>query len=107
MSQFDGDQGIQFQTACAEFCRNQSDAMKFLQKRALLKDEFTIFLQVKLNIITLFLNEFLIYFKQCESHTVCRKLQLADFLLNEAQRLPKYGLLFDLLVKKSESNMIY
>lgn len=44
--------------------------------------------------------------KQCECHTVCRKLQLTDFLLNEAQRLPKYSLLFELLVKKSESKLL-
>ena len=47
LSQFDGEQGTQFQTACAQFCSNQSEAMKFLQKKAQIKDEFTTFLQVR------------------------------------------------------------
>lgn len=48
LSQFDGEQGIQFQNACAEFCSHQSEAMKFLQKKAQVKDEFSTFLQVNL-----------------------------------------------------------
>lgn len=43
---FDGEKGLKFQKECAEFCRNQSEAMKFLHKRASTKDEFTTFLQV-------------------------------------------------------------
>ena len=46
-SQFQGEQGLKFQNACATFCQNQSEAMKLLQvKMKQTTDKFSMFLNV-------------------------------------------------------------
>jgi len=61
--QFQNENGQRFQSACASFCQNQSEAMKFLQtKSKLLADKFTLFLA------------------KSENDSICRKLHLKDFL---------------------------
>jgi Rho guanine nucleotide exchange factor 12 len=82
--QFQGETGYRFQTACATFCQNQSEAMKFLQvKSKLATDKFTSFLA------------------KSENDVICRKLHLKDFLPTEVQRLVKYRLLFQELTKNT------
>jgi len=80
--EFQNENGQRFQSACASFCQNQSEAMKFLQtKSKLLADKFTLFLA------------------KSENDSICRKLHLKDFLPTEVQRLVKYRLLFQELSK--------
>ena len=44
---FEGEQGTKFQSACAAFCQNQSEAMKLLQiKMKHNTDKFSSFLNV-------------------------------------------------------------
>lgn len=82
--QFEGETGNRFQHACATFCQNQSEAMKFLQaKSRLAADKFTSFLL------------------KSENDLICRKLHLKDFLPTEVQRLVKYRLLFHELTKNT------
>ncbi len=82
--QFQNENGTRFQSACATFCQNQSEAMKFLQtKSKLLADKFTLFLA------------------KSENDSICRKLHLKDFLPTEVQRLVKYRLLFQEMSKNT------
>lgn len=81
LEQFKGEQGDKFQTACAKFCENQSQAMKLLQLKLKNSDKFSQFIN------------------NAENHSICRKLQLKDFIPTEVQRLVKYRLLFNELTK--------
>jgi hypothetical protein len=85
--QFQNENGTRFQSACAAFCQNQSEAMKFLQtKSKLLADKFTLFLA------------------KSENDSICRKLHLKDFLPTEVQRLVKYRLLFQEMSKNTRDD---
>lgn len=67
------------------FCQNQAEAMKLLQiKMRQTTDKFTVFLN------------------RCENDAICRKLHLKDFLPTEVQRLVKYRLLFNELIKNTD-----
>lgn len=48
LEQFKGEQGEKFQSACAKFCENQSQAMKLLQLRLKNSDKFSQFINVKI-----------------------------------------------------------
>lgn len=45
--------------------------------------------------------------KSAENHSICRKLQLKDFIPTEVQRLVKYKLLFQELTKNASSKKIF
>lgn len=45
--------------------------------------------------------------KSAENHSICRKLQLKDFIPTEVQRLVKYKLLFQELTKNASSKTIF
>ncbi|CAF0826197.1 unnamed protein product [Brachionus calyciflorus] len=81
LDQFKGEQGEKFQSACAKFCENQSQAIKLLQFKLKNSDKFSQFIT------------------SAENHSICRKLHLKDFLPTEVQRLVKYRLLFNELSK--------
>ncbi|XP_067675120.1 rho guanine nucleotide exchange factor 11-like isoform X5 [Haliotis asinina] len=86
LSRFDGENGEIFRQACAEYCRNQSFALENLKKH-----------QRKEQRLSQFLNE-------AESSPLCRRLQLKDLMPAQMQRLTKYPLLIDNLMKYTQAN---
>lgn len=81
VSMFEGENGVNFRTAAAAFCRSQSLALsklKTLRKR-------------DSNLMT--------FLAGAESNPVCRRLQLKDILPTAMQRLTKYPLLLASLLK--------
>ncbi|XP_046548246.1 LOW QUALITY PROTEIN: rho guanine nucleotide exchange factor 11-like [Haliotis rubra] len=86
LTRFDGENGEIFRQACAEYCRNQSFALENLKKH-----------QRKEQRLSLFLNE-------AESSPLCRRLQLKDLMPAQMQRLTKYPLLIDNLMKYTQAN---
>ncbi|XP_071095642.1 rho guanine nucleotide exchange factor 11-like isoform X11 [Haliotis cracherodii] len=86
LSRFDGENGEIFRQACAEYCRNQSFALENLKK-----------VQRKEQRLSQFLNE-------AESSPLCRRLQLKDLMPAQMQRLTKYPLLIDNLMKYTQAN---
>jgi hypothetical protein len=87
LEQFQGEQGEQFQEACATFCQNQGEAMKLLQTK--MKNQT---------------DRFQSFLNRAENDHVCRKLHLKDFIPTEVQRLVKYRLLFHELTKNASDD---
>ncbi|KAH9492855.1 Rho guanine nucleotide exchange factor 11 [Bulinus truncatus] len=81
LKRFDGQAGEWFRKICAEYCRNQAFALDFLKKQTRKEPK-----------LQQFLNE-------CESNPLCRRLQLKDLVPSQMQRLTKYPLLIDNLLK--------
>lgn len=46
LEQFKGEEGAKFQSACAKFCENQSQAIKLLQTKLKNSDKFNQFISV-------------------------------------------------------------
>ncbi|XP_076457350.1 rho guanine nucleotide exchange factor 11-like [Babylonia areolata] len=86
LDRFDGPNGDRFRKACAEYCRNQSFALERL-KHYRRKDQR--------------LSQFL---AETEADKLCRKLELKDHVPCQMQRLTKYPLLIDNLLKHSKSS---
>jgi hypothetical protein len=88
--QFDAENGDRLAEAAAKFCRGQSLALQQLRLREKTDPKLKNFLQ------------------DAESNPLCRRLQLKDFIPLGMQRLTKYPLLLENLVKysgpKSESD---
>lgn len=83
LSMFDGNIGEELREHAAQFCARQKIALEALKEKRR-KDENLQRLLTK-----------------SESHKACRRLQLKDLLPTVLQRLTKYPLLFDSLVKIS------
>lgn len=83
LSMFDGNIGDELREHAAQFCARQKIALEALKEKRR-KDENLQRLLTK-----------------SESHKACRRLQLKDLLPTVLQRLTKYPLLFDSLVKIS------
>lgn len=83
LSMFDGEIGDELREHAAQFCARQKIALEALKEKRR-KDENLQRLLTK-----------------SESHKACRRLQLKDLLPTVLQRLTKYPLLFDSLVKIS------
>lgn len=81
LSMFDGNTGDQLREHAAQFCARQKIALEALKEKRR-KDENLQRLLTK-----------------SESHKACRRLQLKDLLPTVLQRLTKYPLLFESLVK--------
>lgn len=81
LSLFDGEQGEELRIHAAQFCARQQIALDALRDARKRDDKLHRFLQQK------------------ESHKACRRLQLKDLLPTMLQRLTKYPLLFESLLK--------
>ncbi|XP_050416069.1 rho guanine nucleotide exchange factor 11 isoform X2 [Patella vulgata] len=86
LKRFDGEDGEMFQKACATFCRGQSNALEALKKHQRKEQRFSSFLN------------------DAESNPLCRRLQLKDLVPTQFQRLTKYPLLIENLLKYSSTN---
>ncbi|XP_059176336.1 rho guanine nucleotide exchange factor 12-like isoform X3 [Physella acuta] len=85
LKRFDGQAGEWFRKICAEYCRNQAFALDFLKKQTRKEPK-----------LQQFLND-------AESNPLCRRLQLKDLVPSQMQRLTKYPLLIDNLLKYTQS----
>ncbi|XP_026541705.1 rho guanine nucleotide exchange factor 11 isoform X1 [Notechis scutatus] len=83
LSRFDGAALEEFQQVAAEFCAYQSMALELIRTKKRKETRFQLFMQ------------------DAESHPQCRRLQLKDLIISEMQRLTKYPLLLDSLIKHS------
>lgn len=81
LSLFDGEQGEELRRHAAQFCARQQIALDTLRDARKRDDKLHRFLQQK------------------ELHKACRRLQLKDLLPTVLQRLTKYPLLFESLLK--------
>ncbi|XP_076438420.1 rho guanine nucleotide exchange factor 11-like isoform X2 [Babylonia areolata] len=86
LERFDGVAGDEFKKACAEYCRNQSFALEALKKHRR-KDQR--------------LSQFL---AETETVKLCRKLELKDHVPCQMQRLTKYPLLIENLLRHCQNN---
>ncbi|XP_041372908.1 rho guanine nucleotide exchange factor 11-like isoform X4 [Gigantopelta aegis] len=86
LRRFDGEAGEEFRQGCAEFCRNQTFALEALKKQ-----------QRKDQRLSQFLNE-------AAMNPLCRRFELKDLIPTQMQRLTKYPLLIDQLLKYTQSS---
>ncbi|GFR83247.1 rho guanine nucleotide exchange factor [Elysia marginata] len=86
LKRFDGEAGEKFRKGCAEYCRNQAFALEALKKHTRKEPKLEQFL------------------KDAESNPMCRRLQLKDLVPSQMQRLTKYPLLIDSLMKHTQSH---
>lgn len=82
--QFDGPAGEEFQRAAATFCARQQLALESLKELRKKETRLHIFL------------------KDCEADRLCKRFQLKDIIPTGMQRLVKYPLLFESLVRCTE-----
>ncbi|XP_077985654.1 rho guanine nucleotide exchange factor 11-like isoform X3 [Glandiceps talaboti] len=87
LSRFDGEPGQRFKEACAQFCRYQSLALETLKARRKKDDKLEKFLA------------------DAESNPICRRLQLKDFIAVVFQRLTKYPLLLENIIKYTDKKI--
>ncbi|XP_063173045.1 rho guanine nucleotide exchange factor 11 [Candoia aspera] len=81
LSRFDGAAREEFQQVTAEFCAYQSMALELIKTKKRKDARFQLFMQ------------------EAESNPQCRRLQLKDLLISEMQRLTKYPLLLENIIK--------
>ncbi|XP_066907035.1 rho guanine nucleotide exchange factor 12 isoform X2 [Halyomorpha halys] len=84
LNMFDGTAGENFQKAAAMFCAQQHSSLELLKEKRKKDQKFHNFLN------------------EAEMNSVCRRLQLKDILPTGWQRLTKYPLLLENLVKYSK-----
>ncbi|XP_070202446.1 rho guanine nucleotide exchange factor 11-like isoform X4 [Littorina saxatilis] len=84
LERFDNEEGERFRKACAEYCRNQSYALDALKKHRRKDARLSQFLGDQ------------------EADKLCRKLELKDHVPCEMQRLTKYPMLIENLMKYSQ-----
>ncbi|XP_029142309.1 rho guanine nucleotide exchange factor 11 [Protobothrops mucrosquamatus] len=83
LSRFDGAALEEFQQVAAEFCAYQSMALELIKTKKRKETRFQQFMQ------------------EAESRPQCRRLQLKDLIIAEMQRLTKYPLLLENILKHS------
>ncbi|XP_069460652.1 rho guanine nucleotide exchange factor 11 isoform X2 [Ambystoma mexicanum] len=81
LSRFDGLAGEEIQQEAARFCCFQSFALELIKTKQRKEPRFHLFMQ------------------EAESSPQCRRLQLKDLIVSEMQRLTKYPLLLDNIIK--------
>ncbi|KAL5020524.1 hypothetical protein ScPMuIL_003416 [Solemya velum] len=86
LRRFDNEEGKKFRNSCAICCRNQSHAIEALKLR-----------QKKDQRLSQFLSD-------AESNPLCRRLQLKDLVPAQMQRLTKYPMLIENLLKYTQTN---
>ncbi|XP_077444278.1 rho guanine nucleotide exchange factor 11 isoform X2 [Stigmatopora argus] len=86
LATFDGAAGDEFQEQASHFCSRQSEALELIKNKRRKDPRFAHMVQ------------------ECEASRHCRRLQLKDLLVSEMQRLTKYPLLLDNIIKHTEGS---
>lgn len=81
LARFDGPAREELQQVAAQFCSYQSVALELIRTKQRKESRFQLFMQ------------------EAESHPQCRRLQLRDLIISEMQRLTKYPLLLENIIK--------
>lgn len=84
LARFDGPAREELQQVAAQFCSYQSIALELIKTKQRKESRFQLFMQ------------------EAESHPQCRRLQLRDLIISEMQRLTKYPLLLESIIKYTE-----
>ncbi|XP_060234537.1 rho guanine nucleotide exchange factor 11 isoform X11 [Meriones unguiculatus] len=84
LARFDGPAREELQQVAAQFCSYQSVALELIKTKQRKESRFQLFMQ------------------EAESHPQCRRLQLRDLIISEMQRLTKYPLLLESIIKHTE-----
>ncbi|NXA57391.1 ARHGB factor, partial [Nothocercus julius] len=85
LSRFDGAAKEEIQQVTADFCSYQSIALELIKTKQRKESRFQLFMQ------------------EAESNPQCRRLQLKDLIISEMQRLTKYPLLLENILKHTEA----
>uniref|UniRef100_A0A3Q3BXP2 Rho guanine nucleotide exchange factor 11 n=1 Tax=Haplochromis burtoni TaxID=8153 RepID=A0A3Q3BXP2_HAPBU len=85
LTRFEGAAGDEFQEQASQLCCQQSQALELIKSKQRKDPRFAHIIQ------------------ECEASPHCRRLQLKDLLVSEMQRLTKYPLLLDKIVKYTEA----
>ncbi|XP_063042451.1 rho guanine nucleotide exchange factor 11 isoform X2 [Engraulis encrasicolus] len=86
LARFEGSAGEEFQERVAHLCSQQSQALDLIKSKQRKDPRFAHIIQ------------------ECEASPHCRRLQLKDLLVSEMQRLTKYPLLLDNIIKHTEGD---
>nr|XP_055051512.1 rho guanine nucleotide exchange factor 11 isoform X3 [Misgurnus anguillicaudatus] len=86
LARFEGEAGNQFQEQVSHLCSKQSQALELIKNKQRKDPRFAHLIQ------------------ECEGSPHCRRLQLKDLLVSEMQRLTKYPLLLDNIIKYTEED---
>uniref|UniRef100_A0A673U7G6 Rho guanine nucleotide exchange factor 11 n=1 Tax=Suricata suricatta TaxID=37032 RepID=A0A673U7G6_SURSU len=84
LARFDGPAREELQQVAAQFCSYQSVALGLIKAKQRKESRFQLFMQ------------------EAESHPQCRRLQLTDLIVSEMQRLTKYPLLLESVLRHTE-----
>ncbi|KAK5858612.1 hypothetical protein PBY51_002739 [Eleginops maclovinus] len=85
LARFEGAAGDEFQEQASQLCSQQSQAQELIKNKQRKDPRFAHIIQ------------------ECEASPHCRRLQLKDLLVSEMQRLTKYPLLLDNIIKHTEA----
>ncbi|KAG7462156.1 hypothetical protein MATL_G00200000 [Megalops atlanticus] len=85
LARFEGVAGAEFQEQVSLLCSQQSQALELIKNKQRKDPRFSHIIQ------------------DCESSPFCRRLQLKDLLVSEMQRLTKYPLLLDNIIKHTDT----
>ncbi|XP_073692838.1 rho guanine nucleotide exchange factor 11 [Garra rufa] len=85
LARFEGEAGDQFEEQVSHLCSQQSQALELIKSKQRKDPRFAHLIQ------------------ECETSPHCRRLQLKDLLVAEMQRLTKYPLLLDNIIKYTET----
>ncbi|XP_045077762.1 rho guanine nucleotide exchange factor 11 isoform X2 [Coregonus clupeaformis] len=85
LARFEGVAGEEFQEQASHLCSQQSQALELIKNKQRKDPRFAHIIQ------------------ECEASPHCRRLQLKDLLVSETQRLTKYPLLLDKILKHTEA----
>uniref|UniRef100_A0AAY3ZWW5 Rho guanine nucleotide exchange factor (GEF) 11 n=1 Tax=Denticeps clupeoides TaxID=299321 RepID=A0AAY3ZWW5_9TELE len=85
LARFEGVAGEEFQEQVSQLCSQQSQALELIKSKQRKDLRFAHLIQ------------------ECEASPHCRRLQLKDLLVSEMQRLTKYPLLLDNIIKHTEA----
>ncbi|XP_077776837.1 rho guanine nucleotide exchange factor 11 isoform X5 [Podarcis muralis] len=88
LSRFDGAAREEFQQMAARFCAYQSMALELIKTKQRKETRFQLFMQ------------------EAESNPQCRRLQLKDLIISEMQRLTKYPLLLENIIKHTDGETL-
>ncbi|XP_010793949.1 rho guanine nucleotide exchange factor 11, partial [Notothenia coriiceps] len=85
LARFEGTAGDEFQEQASQLCSQQSQAQELIKNKQRKDPRFAHIIQ------------------ECEASHHCRRLQLKDLLVSEMQRLTKYPLLLDNIIKHTDA----
>ncbi|KAM4536439.1 rho guanine nucleotide exchange factor 11 isoform 5-T5 [Odontesthes bonariensis] len=86
VTRFEDAAGDEFQEQASQLCCQQSQALELIKNKKRKDPRFAHLIQ------------------ECEASPQCRRLQLKDLLVSEMQRLTKYPLLLDNIIKHTEAS---